>query len=190
MHRRLPWRSSTRPPDAMQLARGNPLLEAAVTRSRTLARKRAVTAGVAGIVPLPGLDWTVDAALLTRLLPEISRQFGLAPVQVNQLSGEDRALVQKVATMAGSIVIGRVVTPSLVLRFAHLIGLRTTAAQASKFVPIAGPVVSGVLGYSILIFLAEQHIRDCVRVARAIPALQAAPPPVQAERTEKPVRLH
>ena len=56
-------------PDALELAQGHTRLEQAVLRSRQLLRKRAVVAGVAGAVPLPGLDWAVDAAMLTQLLP-------------------------------------------------------------------------------------------------------------------------
>ena len=49
-------------PNAMELARGHTRLEQAVQRSRQMLRKRALVAGVAGMVPLPGLDWAADAA--------------------------------------------------------------------------------------------------------------------------------
>lgn len=169
-------RLRSRRPDALALAAGHPRLQAAVLRSRKLVRRRAVSAAVAGAVPLPGLDWAVDAAMLTQLLPEINRQFGLAPVQISQLSAPDRAQVQKVASMAGSILVGRTVTQKLALQFVRTVGMRLTVAQASKYVPLAGQAVSGVLGYSILTLLAEQHIRDCVRVASAVPALSAPAP--------------
>lgn len=187
MRPRLP-RLPQRKPNAMALAAGHPRLQAAVTRSRKLVRRRAVGAAVAGAVPLPGLDWAVDAAMLTQLLPEINRQFGLAPEQVSQLSGPDRAQVQKVATMAGSILVGRTITQKLAMRFARTIGMRLTLAQASKYVPLTGQAVAGVLGYSVLTLLAEQHIRDCVRVARAVPAL-AAPKhdPVVDEHMPEPI---
>ena len=35
-----------------------------------MLRKRALVAGVAGAVPFPGLDWAVDAALLTQILSD------------------------------------------------------------------------------------------------------------------------
>ena len=167
----------------MALAAGPPRLEAAVLRSRKLVRRRAVGAAVAGAVPLPlpGLDWAVDAAMLTQLLPEINRQFGLAPVQISQLSAPDKVQVQKAATLAGSILVGRTVTQKLALRFARTAGMRLTVAQASKYVPLAGQAVAGVLGYSVLTLLAEQHIRDCVRVASTVPALTAPEPRVASE---------
>ena len=52
---------------------------------------------------------------------------------------------------------------------------RLTTAQAAKYVPIAGQLVSGALGYAALQYLGEQHIRDCVRVALAAPLALPAP---------------
>lgn len=180
MRPRLP-KLPQRKPDAMALAAGQPRLQAAVRRSRQLVRRRALGAAVASAVPLPGLDWAVDAALLTQLLPEINRQFGLAPAQISQLSAPDKAQVQKVATLAGSIIAGRSVTQKLALRFASAAGARLGLAQASKYVPLAGQAVAGVLGYSVLTRLAEQHIRDCVRIASAVPALSAPTREADAE---------
>ena len=165
-------------PDALALAQGHFGLEQAVQRSRQLLRKRALVAGVAGAVPFPGLDWAVDAAMLTRLLPRINTEFGLAPQQIEKLDAREKERVQKAIAMIGSVLIGRVVTKTLVVRFARVVGMRLTAAQAAKYVPLAGQLVSGALGYAALRYLGEQHIRDCVRVALAAPL--ALPPPKQA----------
>ena len=172
-------------PDALELAHGNAELQSAVQRSRQLLRKRALVAGVAGAVPLPGLDWAVDAALLTRLLPRINSEFGLAPHQIEKLDAREKERVQKAIAMIGSVLIGRVVTKTLVGRFARLVGLRLTAAQAAKYVPLAGQLVSGALGYAALRYLGEQHIRDCVKVALAAPL--ALPPPA-AKKTVRRFR--
>ena len=162
-------------PDALELAQGHTRLEQAVLRSRQLLRKRAIVAGVAGAVPLPGLDWAVDAAMLTQLLPKINEEFGLAPHQIAKLDAREKERMQKAITMIGSVIAGRLVTKALVLRFARLVGVRLTAAQAARYVPLAGQVVSGVLGYTALRYLGEQHIRDCVRVALAAPLALPAP---------------
>ncbi len=165
----------TRSPDAMALARGHTRLEQAVQRSRQMLRKRALVAGAAGVLPLPGLDWAADAAMLTRLLPRINAEFGLAPHQIAQLDAREKERVEKAITMVGSVMIGRVVTKGLVLRAARVLGLRLTTAQAARYVPIAGQLVSGALGYAALNYLGEQHIRDCVRVALAAPLALPAP---------------
>lgn len=178
-------------PDALELAQGHFGLEQAVQRSRQLLRKRALVAGVAGAVPFPGLDWAVDAAMLTRLLPRINSEFGLAPSQIEKLDAREKERVQKAIAMIGSVLIGRVVTKTLVIRFAKMVGMRLTAAQAAKYVPLAGQLVSGALGYAALRYLGEQHIRDCVKVALAAPL--ALPPPTgrslgSAGRTTRRVR--
>ena len=157
-------------PNAMELARGHTRLEQAVQRSRQMLRKRALVAGVAGMVPLPGLDWAADAAMLAQLLPRIKR-------------------VQKAIAMVGSVLIGRLVTRGLVLRAARLLGMRLTTAQAAKYVPIAGQLVSGALGYAALQYLGEQHIRDCVRVALASPLALPAPEGVREHRQDRTVPL-
>ncbi|SDP08121.1 Uncharacterized conserved protein, DUF697 family [Paracidovorax cattleyae] len=154
-------------PDAVSLASGHPALESAVRRSRKLLHRRALMAAAAGVVPVPGLDWAVDAALLTRLIPEINAEFGLTPEQIDRLTPHKREQVQKAVGMVGSALIGRIVTRELVMRALRLIGVRLTAQQAAKFVPLAGQAVSAALGYATLRYLGELHLRDCVQVAKA-----------------------
>lgn len=142
-------------------------LRAAVQRARRLLHRRALAAGVAGALPVPGLDWAVDAALLTRLIPRISAEFGLLPDQIDRLDPKAQERVRKAVAMVGTVLIGRLVTQDLVLRAAKTVGLRMTAAQAARFVPLAGQAASAVMGYAALRYIGEQHIRDCVRVAQA-----------------------
>ena len=124
-------------PDALELAQGHTRLEQAVLRSRQLLRKRAIVAGVAGAVPLPGLDWAVDAAMLTQLLPKINEEFGLAPHQIAKLDAREKERMQKAIALIGSVIAGRLVTKALVLRFARLVGVRLTAAQAARYADTA-----------------------------------------------------
>ena len=153
-------------PSALQLAAGNPALIDAVRRSRTLLRRRAAVAAVASAVPIPGLDWAVDAALLSRLIPRINAEFGLAPEQLDALPRHKREQVGKAVALVSSVLIGRFITHDLVLRAAQRLGRRMTARQAAKFTPIAGQAVAALIGYATLRYLGEQHIKDCVQVAR------------------------
>lgn len=167
-------------PSALELAAGSPALVQAVVRSRKLLNKRALVAAAAGAVPVPGLDWAVDAALLSRLIPQINREFGLTPAQLDKLDPKTRDQVQKAVAMVGSVLIGKLVTRELVLRAAKMIGVRLTAAQAAKFVPLAGQAISALAGYAAIRYMGEEHMKDCVRVAKSAqlllpaPALQAA----------------
>ena len=147
-------------------------IEAVAERCRRLVSRRALVGAGVAMVPLPGLDWLTDVALLLKLLPEINREFGLTPEQVERLAPDRRVVVYKAITAGGGMLIGRVVTRDLVLWMLKLVGVRLTTQQAAKFVPLAGQAVSAALTYSALRFVCEQHIRQCLEVARqlALPA--------------------
>ncbi|KKW68494.1 hypothetical protein AAV94_05215 [Lampropedia cohaerens] len=154
-------------PSALELAAGDPQLEAAVRRSKKLLHRKALLAAVASSVPVPGLDWAADAALLTKLIPQINREFGLSPEQIDALHPEKREQVQRAVAMVGSVLIGKVVTREMVIKLASAIGVRMTGKQVAKFVPLAGQALSASIGYAALRYLGEQHLRECVEVARS-----------------------
>lgn len=153
-------------PTARQMAADDPAMAAAVQRSRRLLHRRALVAAAASTVPVPGLDWAVDAALLSRLLPQISSEFGLSAQQLDQLDPEKREKVQKAVALVGSVLIGKLITQELVLRAARTVGVRLTTKQLAKYVPIAGQAVSAAIGYATLRYLGEQHMQDCIRVVK------------------------
>lgn len=140
-------------------------MDAAVRRARKLLHKRALVAAAAGVVPVPGLDWAVDAALLSRLLPRINAEFGLTPQQLDQLDPSKREQVQKAVALVGSVLIGKLITRDLVIKLTRSMGVRMTTKQAAKYVPLAGQAIAATLGYATLRYLGEQHIRDCMQVA-------------------------
>lgn len=152
---------------AMQLAGADPVLVEKVRRARKLLNWRALVGAAAGAVPVPGLDWAVDAALLSRLVPAINAEFGLTPQQLDRLPKHQREEVQRAAALVGSVLIGRFLTRDLLVRLAETLGRRITVKQAARYVPIAGQAISAVIGYAALRYLGEEHIKDCVRVAQA-----------------------
>ncbi|MDB5825932.1 MAG: hypothetical protein JWQ73_152 [Variovorax sp.] len=162
-------------PSAIELAKGNADLIAAVQRSRRLLARKALLAAAASAVPLPGVDWAADAALLSRLVPQISAEFGLSVTQIEQLAPHKRERIQKAATAVGALLVGRLVTRDLLLRLARHAGMRLTVKQAAKYVPLAGQIISAALGYAALRALGEQHIKDCVKVALSVQHLLPAP---------------
>lgn len=168
-------------PSPHQEPAASPLDEAvalATRDCRRLLHRRALVAGVASAVPVPGLDWAVDAALISRLIPQINDRFGLTPLQIDRLEPHRREQVQKAITMVGTVLVGKLITRDLVLRAAARVGVHLSSKQAARFVPLAGQAISAAIGYSALRYLGEQHIRDCERVARlaglALPAPGAA----------------
>ncbi|UCU97419.1 hypothetical protein [Acidovorax radicis] len=149
-----------------QMAAGDPTLIAAVQRARKLLHRRALAAAAASVVPIPGLDWAVDAALLSRLVPQISAEFGLSAEQLDQLDPNKREQVQKAVGLVGSVLIGKMITREVILRLTQSMGLRFTTKQVAKYVPLAGQALAATMGYATLRYLGEQHLRDCVRVVQ------------------------
>jgi uncharacterized protein (DUF697 family) len=153
-------------PTALQMALGDPDMQAAVKRSRKLLHKRALMSGVASAVPVPGLDWAVDAAMLSKLIPEINQEFGLAPEQLDSLSPKKREQVQQAVTLVGSVLIGKIISRDLVIKAATKVGMRLSTKQLAKYVPFAGQIVAATVGYAAIRYLGEEHMKDCIRIAQ------------------------
>jgi len=153
-------------------------LQAVAARCRKRVTRSALLAAGVAIVPLPGVDWLADVGLLMRLLPKINAEFGLSPEQIERLAPDRRLVVFKAISAGGGMLVGKIVTRELVLSLVKLVGVRLTAQQAAKYVPLAGQAVSAVLTFTALKFVCEQHIQQCMAVARMLqlpaPAARAA----------------
>jgi uncharacterized protein (DUF697 family) len=143
-------------------------LQAIARRCRQRVARRALLAAGVAALPVPGLDWLTDIGLLVRLLPEISAAFGLSQGQIERLAPDRRIVVYKAISAGGGLLVGKVITRELVLRMVQLVGVRLSTQQAAKFVPIAGQAVSALLTYSAMRYVCEQHIRQCMAVARQL----------------------
>jgi hypothetical protein len=136
-------------------------LEQAVLRARALVTKRAAMASAASLVPLPGLDIAVDLAAVTRLIPEINKEFGLTPEQIDRLSPGRQLLVYRAIVAIGGVMIGKLITREIAIEVLKSVGVRMTARQVGKYVPVAGQALSVALGFSAMRYVGHQHIRDC-----------------------------
>lgn len=93
--------------------------------------------------------------------------------------------------LVGSVLVGKLITRELVFKAAQAAGMRLTAAQAAKYVPLAGQAIAALMGYTTIRYLGEEHIKDCVRVARAAqlvlpsPAVQDTASSLRSRRTSK-----
>jgi hypothetical protein len=150
-------------------------IDGAARRARKLVGKRALLAAGVAAVPVPGVDWITDVGVLMNVLPQINREFGLSDEQIERLAPHRRIVVYKAITAAGGMLVGKVVTRELILKLVTMVGVRLTTQQAAKFVPIAGQAVSALLTYSALRYVCEQHIRQCIAVARLLQLPAPAP---------------
>ncbi len=151
-------------------------IDAVANHCRRLVTRRALVGAGVALVPIPGIDWVTDVAILVKLIPEINRAFGLTPEQVERLSPDRRVVVYKAISAGGSLLVGRLITREVVMHTLRLVGVRLTTQQAAKFVPVAGQAVSALLTFSALKYVCEQHIRQCMDVSRqlALPTPAAA----------------
>lgn len=150
--------------ELLALPRNPDELDEAIRRAKTIVTKRAAVASAASLVPIPGLDIAVDIAAVMRLIPEINREFGLTPEQISQLRPGRQLLVYKSIVAAGSVMIGKLVTREIAIEVLKTVGVRMTAKQVGKYVPVAGQALSVALGFTAMKYVGHQHIKDCRRV--------------------------
>ena len=131
---------------------------------RAMARRRALLGAVTSLIPVPGVDLATDLALLTRIVHRINEHFGLSEAQIGLLSTERQALVCRLLAGAGGTLAVRLTTPQLVARIVRLAGVRLTAMEAVRLVPVAGQLVAAGIGYWSVNTVAMRHIAHCERI--------------------------
>lgn len=152
-------------PGAWQVVPSTPeQIEAAARDCRRMVSRRALFAAGVSAVPVPGVDWATNIGVLLKLLPDINERFGLSPQQIERLAPERRLAVFKAITAGGAMLVGRVVTRDVVISTLRVVGVRLSAQQAARYVPIAGQGLAAALTYGALRYVCEQHIRQCQAV--------------------------
>jgi len=129
-----------------------------------MARRRALLGAVTSLIPVPGIDLATDLALMTKVIERINQHFGLSEAQIGQYSSQRQALVYRLLANAGGTLAARLTTPLLVGRIVRLVGIRLTAMEAARLVPIAGQLVAAGIGYWSVNTVAMRHIAHCERI--------------------------
>jgi uncharacterized protein (DUF697 family) len=137
----------------------------AVQLKKRLVRKALWGSGAA-LIPIPLLDLAVDAALLSSMLNEIHQTFGLTPEHLKALDPAKRHKTFTAIQWVGNHAIGKLVTQALVKTLLTRLGVKLTAGQLVKVVPVAGQIASAALTYAALRHLVTRHIDDCVSVLK------------------------
>jgi uncharacterized protein (DUF697 family) len=139
-------------------------------RCRRMVRKRAaISAGVAA-VPLPGVDILSDLATFAVMVEEINGAFGLTPEQIERLQPRLRIVAYEAAAALGGMLVGKIVTRSVVLQLFKKSGMKLTAKTAAKVVPLAGQVASAAIGFALFRKMGNEHVEACVKVAERVAA--------------------
>ena len=142
---------------------------------RAMARRRALLAAATSLIPVPGIDLATDLALMTRVIARINEHFGLSEAQLGRLSSQRQALVYRLLANAGGTLAARLTTPLLVGRIVRLVGIRLTAMEAARLVPVAGQLVAAGIGYWSVNTVAMRHIAHCERIVAELAAQGSAP---------------
>lgn len=148
-------------------------LDAVRLRCKSMVRKRALASGGLVLLPLPGVDIAADVALLLELLPAINRQFSLTPEQINRLDPQFKSFLYGVIKTTGTRVIGQLVTKQVVFMLLQKVGVRLTAKQALKFIPLAGQAAAAALSASAILLIGQAHIEECYLIAKKASEYQA-----------------
>ncbi len=139
-----------------------------------MVTKRALMSAGVVLVPVPGLDFAADIALLTRLIDEINAEFGLTPDAIDRMAPRRRVLVYRTMVAFGGAMVGKLVTKELVIKSLGVVGVRITTKQAAKYVPIAGQALAAGISFAAMRYVGLQHIRECMTVAREVLQAEAA----------------
>ncbi len=137
----------------------------AVDLKKRLSRK-ALWGSASSLIPLPLIDLAVDVALLSNMLNDIHQTFGLTPTQLEMLDTGKRHKTFAAIQFVGNRAIGQFVTAAVVKRLIAGAGIKLTAGQLTKAVPIAGQIASAALNYGTLRHIINTHIDDCVAVIK------------------------
>ncbi|MEG8025550.1 hypothetical protein QP162_16270 [Sphingomonas aurantiaca] len=143
-------------------------------RQQKLVTTRAMVSARAAVVPIPGADIVADIGLLTKLLPEISKRFGLDHDQV-QLEPQLAQQAFVMASSLGNTMIGRMVTKRIVVALLRRMGARIAVGSMAKFIPFAGSAVAATISFGAMKLAGNSHVDDCYKTALALlPADQRA----------------
>jgi len=136
-------------------------LDQTVLECKRMVNKRALLSAGAAVVPIPGLDITADVGLLLQLLPDINRKFGIAPAQVEEYDAQTKMMIFNLVSRMGTELAGRSITKRIVLQVLKKLGVKVTAKQAARYVPIIGSMISGGLSFTMMKMICNRHIREC-----------------------------
>ena len=94
--------------------------------------------------------------MLTRVINRINEHFGLSEAQIGRLSARSRRW--PIACWRASAARSpRLTTPALVARIVRVAGVRLTAMEAARLVPVAGQLVAAGIGYWSINAVAMRH---------------------------------
>ena len=130
----------------------------------SMVTTRAGLSGVVAAVPLPGVELAADVAILSRLLPAISRRFGLSSDQIKQYDAQSKMFLYNLIVEMGCKVAGKVITKEVVLYLLKKVGVNVAASTVVKYIPVVGQVAAAGLSFAAMKHIGDAHVAECRRL--------------------------
>ena len=143
-------------------------LDAIRKECRHMATKRAVMSSCASLVPVPLADVTTDIALLMKVIPAISEKFGLSKDQIDEYKPNVSIAIYELIKKWGADMVGKYITKEIIIQLLKKMGIRITAKQAAKYVPILGQAISVTISFTAMKLIIDKHINDCYKIVREL----------------------
>ena len=143
-------------------------IAAAAERARRHVAKQALMSAGATLIPVPGVDMLVDATVMVKMIDRINAEFCLTPQQIEKLPSTQKLIAYEAINWVGTTLAGKIVSSQLAIGLLKSVGVRMSAKQASRWMPIVGQAVAVAVGYSALRYFGVAHIKDCERIARQV----------------------
>lgn len=142
-------------------------------RAEKMIHNKSLMSSAAAIVPIPGVDVGVDLKLMTSIIEDINRVYGLSHQQVNGMTDDLKQKVMLTAAKQGSEFAGKKISKAVVFTLLKTIA-RSEAAKQAKWIPVVGQAISGSISYYMMKRIGLMHIDKCERIARElVPTVQA-----------------
>ncbi len=140
-------------------------IRACVKKCKRMVTKQSLVSAGASIVPIPGLNVTVDVTVMAAILNSVNNEFGLSPNEMDALSTTQRLQIFRCITAVGSAWAGRVITVPLIVSALKKFSLQFTVSQVTKWVPILGQVAAAGVSFAAMKYIGNRHVDDCARIA-------------------------
>lgn len=136
---------------------------------RKIVSQRALLSAAAAVVPIPGVDFGTDVAILMKIIPQINARFGLGPTEVDAMSPEMKKLVVVGGASMGLGLVGKVLTTDRVVNVLLKLGAKKLAGKyGAKYIPLIGSAISSTISYVVLRKVGNAHIDECYELARKL----------------------
>jgi len=133
-----------------------------------MSNKKALLSAAASAVPVPFTDIAADVILLKQIIPGISEKFGMSKEQIDEYNPQLAIFIYDIAKRLGTNMVCKYVTKELIVQILKKMGVRLTARQIARYVPVLGQMASAGIGFVGMKMIIRSHINECYAVVKTV----------------------